>query len=203
MSVALFIVFEGGDGSGKSTQSRALYRRLQRRGYSTILTHEPGGTPVGESIRRWLKGRQTLSPLSELLLFEAARAQLTVSVIRPALEQETTVISDRFTASTVAYQGYGRELDLDLIGQLNLVASEELDADLTVLLDLPIEVSLARKDRAGSDRFDTASVEFHRRVRQGYLAQAEADPAKWLVLDGVRPRRELSSEIWAKVQPLL
>ncbi|MCH7606128.1 MAG: dTMP kinase [Chloroflexi bacterium] len=201
--MARFIVFEGGDGSGKSTQSRSLYRRLQRRGYPTILTREPGGTPTGESIRRWLKSRQALSPLSELLLFEAARAQLAVSVIRPALEKGTTVVGDRFTASTVAYQGYGRELDLDLISRLNRVATGGLAADLTVLLDVPVEVSLARRDRISPDRFDTASVEFHRRVRKGYLAQAEAEPDKWLVLDGVRPPRELSSEIWAKVQPLL
>ena len=201
--MALFIVFEGGDGSGKSTQSRALSRRLRRRGYSTILTHEPGGTPTGESIRRWLKSRQTLSPLSELLLFEAARAQLAVSVIRPALEKGTTVVSDRFTASTVAYQGYGRDMDLELIGQLNRVAAAGLAADLTVLLDVPVEAALARKGTTGPDRFDTASVEFHRRVREGYLAQAGAEPAKWLVLDGVRPRRELSAEVWAKVQPLL
>ena len=126
-----------------------------------------------------------------------------MSVIRPALEKGTTVVGDRFTASTVAYQGYGRELDLDLISRLNRVATGGLAADLTVLLDVPVEVSLARRDRISPDRFDTASVEFHRRVRKGYLAQAEAEPDKWLVLDGVRPPRELSSEIWAKVQPLL
>lgn len=201
--MARFIVFEGGDGSGKTTQSRALYRRLQRRGYPTLLTHEPGGTPSGEAIRRWLKGPDKLSALSELLLFLAARAQLVESVIRPSLEQGTIVICDRYTASTVAYQGYGRELDLDLIGSLNGVASGGLAPDFTVLLDLPVEVALTRRGRCDADRFETAPAEFQRRVRRGYLAQAAEDPSRWLVLDGTRPRLELSSEIWAKVQPLL
>ena len=201
--MARFIVFEGGDGSGKSTQAHALYRRLQRRGYPALLTHEPGGTPVGESIRRWLKNHRNLSPLSELLLFAAARSELVASVIRPALEIGTTVISDRYTASTVAYQGYGRELDLALIHRLNLLVAGGSAPDLTVLLDLPVEIALFRRGQPGADRFESAPLEFHRRVREGYLSQAAADRLKWLVLDGTRPPRELSREIWEKVRPLL
>ena len=201
--MACFIVFEGGDGSGKSTQARSLNRRLRRRGLPVLLTREPGGTPAGESIRRWLKGRLNLQPLCELLLFEAARTQLVESVIRPGLDGGSTVISDRYTASTMAYQGYGRGLDLGLIRQLNQIATGGLVPDLTVLLDLPAEIGLSRRGAAGADPFESAPDEFQRKVREGYLAQAAEDPARWLVLDGARPQRQLSRDIWAKIQPLL
>lgn len=201
--MARFIVFEGGDGAGKSTQARILHRRLQGQGYACLYTREPGGTPVGESVRRWLKRQQHRAPLSELLLFEAARAQLIESVIQPALRAGINVISDRYTASTVAYQGYGRGLDLKLIQRLNQAASVGLMPDVTVLLDLPVEVAKARRRGDGGDPFETATLEFHRRVREGYLAQAQANPLGWLVLDGTLPRGQLSREIWAKVQPLL
>jgi dTMP kinase len=201
--VARFIVFEGGDGSGKSTQARSLNQRMRRRDIPVLLTREPGGTPAGESIRRWLKGQRNFQPMSELLLFEAARSQLVESVIRPGLNAGTTVICDRYTASTVAYQGYGRGLDLGLIRQLNQMATGGLAPDLTVLLDLPPQVGLLRRGAAGSDPFESAPQEFQSRVREGYLAQAAEDPKRWLVLDGSRPQRELSREIWTKVQPLL
>ena len=199
--MASFIVFEGGDGSGKSTQSRALYRRLRRRSYPVLLTREPGGTPTGESIRRWLKTQANLNPISELSLFAAARAQLVDDVIRPALRRGATVVCDRYTASTVAYQGYGRQIDLELIGRLNRAATAGLLPVLTVLLDLPVSAALARRERR--DAIESAPLEFHERVREGYLTQAAADPSGWLVLDGSRSSRELSREIWAKVQPLL
>ena len=201
--MACFIVFEGGDDSGKSTQSRALYRRLQRQGYPTLLTREPGGTPSGEVIRRLLKNHRDISFLSELLLFLAARAELVESVIEPALRAGTIVISDRYTASTVAYQGHGRGLDLALIQELNLVASKGLTPDLTVLLDLPVSVALVRRGDRVADTFESAPAEFHHRVRDGYFAQAAADPQEWLVLDATRSRQQLGREIWEKVQPLL
>jgi len=201
--VARFIVFEGGDGSGKSTQARSLSQRLVRRGIPVLLTREPGGTPAGESIRRWLKGQRNFQPMSELLLFEAARAQLVGSVIRPGLDGGTTVICDRYTASTVAYQGYGRGLDLSRILQLNEMATGGLVPDLIVLLDLPPQVGLSRRGAAGTDPFESAPEEFQQKVRKGYLSQAAQDPERWLVLDGIRPQRELSREIWAKIQPLL
>ena len=199
--MASFIVFEGGDGSGKSTQSRALCRRLRRRSYPVLLTREPGGTPAGESIRRWLKTHANLNPISEMSLFVAARAQLVDDVIRPALRRGATVVCDRYTASTVAYQGYGRQMDLELIGRLNRAATAGLSPVLTVLLDLPVRAALARRER--QDAIESAPMEFHERVRQGYLTQAAADASGWLVLDGSRPSRDLSREIWAKVQPLL
>lgn len=198
-----FIVFEGGDGAGKSTQSRALVRRLRRRGYPVRLTHEPGGTPLGESLRRLLKGHNDLSSLSELLLFAAARVQLVQKVIQPSLKRGESVVCDRFTASTVAYQGYGRGLDLGLIEQLNLSATGGLQPDLTVWLDLPVEVSLARRDQSSGDTFDAAPRQFHQKVREGYASQAARHPEQWFVLDATRDRRALAREIWTKVQPLL
>ena len=203
MSLASFIVFEGLDGSGKSTQARALVRRLRRRVFPCLSTHEPGGTPLGESLRRLLKRRRDISSFAELALFVAARAQLVKEVIRPALESGVTVIADRYASSTVAYQGHGRELDLALVQQLNLAATGGMDPGLTVLLDLPAEVALARKGNPRVDAFEVAPLRFHRRVREGYLAQAAQNSDSWLVLDAARPQRELSRQIWAKVRPLL
>ena len=201
--MALFIVFEGGDGSGKTTQARALFRRLQSQGCPALLTHEPGGTPLGESIRRRLKARRDVSPLSELFLFAAARAQLVQGVVGPAIKDGIIVVCDRYTASTVAYQGYGRGLDLGLIDQVNRAATGGLSPDLIVLLDLPSELVVTRKGKTVRDVFDAAPLEFHGKVREAYLSQAAQDPGRWLVLDATRPPRELTSEVWNKVQPLL
>ena len=202
-----FIVFEGADGAGKSTQSRSLLRRMRRRDYPVLLTREPGGTPLGESLRRSLKGRPGIRPLAELFLFSAARAQLVAEVIRPALDGGTHVICDRFTASTLAYQGLGRGLDLAMIRGVNQVATGGLLPDLIVFLDLPTEIGLSRKrDSAGDtpdDVFESAPSDFHRRVREGFLSEAGRDPDRWLVLDATRTSRELSQEIWAKIQPRL
>ena len=201
--MACFIVFEGGDGSGKSTQARSLLRRLRRRGIKAIRTHEPGGTPLGQSLRHLLKSGEPMTPISELMLFEAARAQLIHQVIKPFLNQGGVVIADRFTSSTVAYQGYGRGLDRELIERLNREATGGLEPDLTVLLDLPVETALARKGGGQVDTFDDAPVDFHRKIRRGYSALAASDPEGWLILDGQRPQEELSREIWSKVQAIL
>ena len=180
-----------------------MFRRLRREGHQVLLTREPGGTPLGEALRRWLKRSRHLALLSELSLFIAARAQLVEDVVRPALEAGVTVIGDRYTASTVAYQGHGRRLDLALLDQLNRAATGGLTPDLTVLLDLPVQAGLARKLNSEADTFDAAPLAFHRKVRDGYLALAAQDPGHWLVLDGTRPKRELSRLIWTKIQPLL
>jgi len=201
--MACFIVFEGGDGSGKSTQARSLLRRLRRRGVKVLRTHEPGGTFLGQSLRRLLKSGEAMSPVSELMLFEAARAQLVQDVIRPFLEQGGVVIADRFTSSTMAYQGYGRGLDRELIDRLNREATGGLEPDLTVFLDLPVETALARKGGGSGDNFDDAPVDFHRRIHRGYSALAAADPGGWLVLDGQRPPEELSRDIWARVKTII
>ncbi|MCI0789987.1 MAG: dTMP kinase [Chloroflexi bacterium] len=201
--MACFIVFEGGDGSGKSTQARSLLRRLRRRGIKVLHTREPGGTPLGQSLRLLLKSGEAMTPMSELMLFEAARAQLVQQVIRPFLDRGGVVIADRFTSSTMAYQGYGRGLDRELIERLNREATGGLEPDLTVLLDLPVETALARKGSGKGDNFDDAPVDFHRKIRRGYSALAASDPEGWLVLDGQRPPEELGREIWAKVQGIL
>ena len=198
-----FIVFEGLDGSGKSTQARALARRLRRRNVRVLFTHEPGGTPLGEYLRRWLKRNPQVSPVAELSLFIAARAQLINEVVRPALDAGVTVVSDRYAASTVAYQGYGRGLDPSLVRQLNSAATGGLAPDLTVLLDLAPDAALSRKSIAPLDGIESAPLEFHQRVRESYLAQAAEDAQKWLILDATRPRRELARQVWEKVRPLL
>lgn len=199
--MSLFITFEGGEGCGKSTQARALYRRLSSSGIPVVLTHEPGGTPLGNSLRRWLKGGGEIDPETELLLFTASRAHLVARVIRPALEKGTVVICDRFADSTIVYQGYGRGLDLALIEAANNIASQGLRPDLTVLLDIDAERGLARKRLR--DRFEREEIAFHQRVRDGYLEMAKVDPGRWLVIDGSLPKKEIERLIWERVAPLL
>lgn len=202
--MALFITFEGGEGCGKSTQARALYRRLSKSGVPVLLTHEPGGTPLGERARRHLKqaNKSPISPLAELFLVAASRAQLVEEVIRPSLDRDITVICDRYTDSTVAYQGYGRGIDLGIVRTVNTIATGGLSPDYIVLLDVPVDVGLARKKGAGRDRFESEELTFHERVRQGYLAMARADARRWLVLDGTSPVKETRDRIWERVNKM-
>lgn len=199
--MALFITFEGGEGCGKSTQARALYRRLSKSGMPVLLTHEPGGTPFGERARRHLKqaNKSPISPLAELFLVAASRAQLVEEVVRPSLDRDITVICDRYTDSTLAYQGYGRGIDLGIIRRVNTIVTGGLSPDWIVLLDVPVDVGLVRKKGAGRDRFESEELTFHERVRQGYLAMARADPGRWLVLDGTFPPKEIKDRIWERV----
>jgi len=203
--LALFIVFEGGEGCGKSTQTRALYRRLSKDGFRAVLTREPGGTRLGERVRRYLKqtGETRISPLAELFLIATARAQLVSEIIRPELEKGKMVICDRFTPSTLAYQGYGRGLNTDALREVNDIATDGMSPDLIVLLDIPIEDGLGRKKSKERDRFESESLAFHARVRRGYLDMAKADPERWLVVDGRLPKKEIEKMIWGKVSILL
>ena len=198
--MSLFITFEGGEGCGKSTQARALYRRLLRSGVPSLLTHEPGGTPLGSQLRRWLKGENDVDPQTELLLFNASRAHLVSRVIRPALEKGIVVICDRFSDSTIAYQGYGRGLDFALIETVNKIGTQGLRPDLTMLLNLPVEQGLARKRL--HDRFEREGLAFHRQVRQGYMEMARSEPERWLVIDASLPEKEIGRLIWERVEPL-
>ena len=198
-----FIVFEGPDGAGKSSQALALIQKMESSGYPVMLTREPGGTPLGESVRTVLKSTSLCEPLSELFLFLAARSELVETVIKPALKNNINVISDRFAGSTTAYQGHGRGLDLQAISKLNKLACSDLTADLTILLDLPAEMIPSRKSDSIQDKFDLSSVEFHRKVRQGYLSIAFKEKPNWLVLDATRSKETLSHEIWTKIRPLL
>ena len=203
--MSLFITFEGGEGSGKTAQARALHRRLARLDIPVVLTHEPGGTPLGSRIARSLKWvlEVDISPLSELLLFNASRAQLVDEVIRPELAGGKVVICDRYTDSTVAYQGYGRGLDMEIVRKINDVATGGLLPDLTVLLDIPVEEGFARKGVSARDRFEEEDISFHQRVREGYLRLAEAEPERWLVIDATQSRKRIAGFIWERVSRLL
>ncbi len=201
----MFITFEGGEGSGKSSQARALYRRLVKLDIPAVLTHEPGGTSFGNRMGRWLKWSQgqEIPPLVELLMFNASRAALVNGVVRPALERGEIVICDRYTDSTIAYQGYGRGLGLETVNKVNEIATDGLKPDLTVLLDAPVEIGFTRKSKARHDRFEQERLDFHQRVRQGYIKLADREPSRWLVLDATLSKRELSRLVWAEVEKLL
>ena len=202
--MGLFITFEGGEGCGKSTQAKVLWNKFRQQNIPVVLTHEPGGTPLGNELRRLLKREKTdsISVQAELLLFAASRAQLGSEVILPALKEGKVVICDRFSHSTSAYQGYGRGLDLDLIEMINNWATQNLKPDITILLDTPPEKGLARK-RILKDRFELEQMSFHRRVRQGYLEMAASEPERWLVIDAMLSKRKVSTIIWEKVSGLL
>ena len=198
-----FIVFEGCEGSGKSTQARLLFNRLLEKGYPGLLTHEPGGTPFGESIRRVLRRGDHINPSTWLFLFSAARTQLLDEVIRPALISGQTVVCDRYFPSTISYQGYGYGLDLDIIDTITEIATQGLRSDIVVLLDSPPSLGVNRRKGQRRDRFEAEPIDFHERVREGYLKQAKEDPERWLVLDATLPMEEISEAVWGKVQLLL
>jgi len=202
--LGLFITFEGGEGCGKSTQSKLLLRKLEQRNIPVVLTHEPGGTALGNELRRVLKRRRGsfISPQAEMFLFVASRAQLVAELIRPALEEGKVVICDRFTYSTLVYQGYGRGLDLTAMEMVNNMATGNLNPDLIILLDISPEQGLARKQSL-KDRFELEDLSFHRRVREGYLKMAAAEPDRWLVIDASLPKGKIAKIIWDGVSRLL
>jgi dTMP kinase len=179
-----FITFEGIEGSGKSTQAEMLKAFLEGLGLEVLLTREPGGSPIGEQIRRVLldPDNHGMVPLAELLLYEASRCQHVEAVIRPAIEAGKTVICDRFFDASTAYQGYARGLEIKMVGELNLVATGGRKPDLTIVLDLPVDVGLRRLGR-NLDRIEREAVEFHERVRQGYLRIAEDEPDRVKVVN--------------------
>lgn len=202
----MFILFEGVEGSGKTTQTRRLERRLSGRGWKVLRVREPGGTAAGNAVRRLLKHRVEieLTPLTELLLFAAARAQLVSQIIRPALERGIIVIADRFAESTLAYQGYGRGIDLEVIRTVNALATGGLRPDLIVLLDLDPQEGLRRKGTgAANDRFEREALDFHQRVRNGYLEMARAEPNRWLILDASAPAKAVAEAVWQRVRSAL
>jgi len=203
--MSLFITFEGGEGGGKSVQAKALFRRLSDLAVPVLLTHEPGGTPFGERLGRWLKWAKgaEISPLTELMLFNACRAQLVAEVIKPNLKSGKAVISDRYADSTTVYQGYGRGLDLAMVKATNKAATQGLKPDLTVLLDIAVEKGLARKLARKQDRFEQEASIFHHRVKEGYLKLAAAEPRRWLVIDASRSRQEVADIIWQRVSRLI
>ena len=201
MAKGVFITFEGGEGAGKSTQLRLLADRVAAAGRDVIATREPGGSPGAEALRdlvvngsvdRW-------SPLAELLIFYAARADHLERTIRPALARGAVVLSDRFSDSSRAYQGAGGGVDADLLRAVDggVVGADK--PDLTLILDLPVEAGLARAAaRGGDDRFESKGLGFHQRLRDGFLAIAEEEPGRCAVIDGAQPVEAVATQVWAK-----
>lgn len=197
----MFITFEGPDGSGKTSQVAILAEHLRRLGYPLLVTREPGGTSIGDQIRTILSDLDNIAmqPRTEILLFQASRAQLVDEVIRPHLERGSLVLCDRFADSTLAYQGYGHCVDLDQLRGLIRFATGGLKPDLTLLFDVDAETGLRRRAQGGDwNRLDAYEIEFHQRVRQGYLALAEEEPERWETINAGQPP-ELVQEAVRKV----
>jgi len=203
--VSLFITFEGVEGSGKTTQIKRLKRYLKQKGIPYFTTREPGGTPIGEKVRRILLNRAhgEMIALSELFLYEAARAQHVIQVIRPLLKKKGVILCDRFSDASIAYQGYGRKMDPRLVDLLNQIASKGVRPDLTFLLDCPSDMGLrraVRRDRQKrsnlQDRFEREKIQFHRRVRKGYLSLAKEEPHRIRVID----TREGEQKVFEKIR---
>ena len=205
----LFITFEGTEGCGKSTQINALAARLQDQGQQVLQTREPGGTPLGEAVRNLLQHDEAgvgMSPEAELLLFTASRAQLTRERILPAIAKGEIVLCDRFMDSTTVYQGVARQIDTQAVATINRFAVGDARPDLTILIDLPPEVGMARvhaRSDGQLDRIEQEAIEFFQAVRTGYLKLAESEPERFLVLDGSASVEVLEQQIWAAVQPRL
>jgi dTMP kinase len=191
----VLVTFEGIEAAGKSTLIAALAADLRTRGDAVLVTKEPGGTPFGESLRSvFLDPAMPIDPLAEVMLLNASRAQLVVDVIAPALKEQTVVLCDRFFDATVAYQCYGRGLNLEAVLEVCLFATRRITPDLTFLIDVPVEVSRERvRARGGADRLEREGAVFHTRVRQGYLALAQLFANRFVVLDGTRSPDDLAA----------
>lgn len=206
--MSLFITFEGPEGSGKTTQIAQLTAWLEEQGYDVLATREPGGTAIGDRVRALLLdvAHHEMHATTEVLLFSAARAQHVNQVIRPHLARDGVVLCDRYADSTLAYQGYGRQLDLPTLRLITTFATGNLWPDLTIYLDLPVELGLQRK-RAGTgdswNRMEQQELEFHARVRAGYLEMAQAEPLRWLVIDAARSIAETGATIVQRMRALL
>jgi len=201
----LFITFEGGDGAGKTTQSKLLATWLEQRGYEVVHTREPGGSSLGDSVRNVLLHGGHVFERAEALLYAADRAQNIAEVVRPALERGAAVVQDRYIDSSLAYQGAGRTLPQDEVRRINEWASEGLWPELTVLLDADPKIAITRRAAAGekADRLEREAAEFHERVRAEYLKLAAAEPERFLVLDATQPIDALHAQIADRVAPLV
>jgi dTMP kinase len=188
--MSLFVTFEGPEGCGKTTQVAQLAESLRSQHHDVIATREPGGTSIGDQVREILHSpdNRSMRPAAELLLYCASRAQLVADVIQPHLERGGIVLSDRYADSSIAYQGYGRGLDRDALRTIITFATNGLRPDLTLLLDLAVEEGLRRRRDGGGEwnRLDQEALDFHRRVREGYLSLAKAEPDRWVIVDAAR-----------------
>ena len=201
MSRGLFITFEGIDGCGKSTQARGLERRLEEEGNAPLLLREPGGTPISEDIRKVLLNpdNSSMAPENEALLLAASRSQLLKEVIIPRLEKGTIVLCDRYIDSTLAYQGFGRDLPQKWLRQINRLAFELAIPDKTFLFDLPVDVALSRLGDRQRDRIEATGVNFLEKVRNGFLTLAEQESDRYIILDGQNQSEELEKDISSQV----
>lgn len=198
-----FIVFEGGEGAGKSTQEALLAQWLESQGMTVLRTREPGGTPAGEAIRTILLSNENagLTDRAEALLFAAARGEHAAQVIRPALAAGTVVVCDRYLDSSVAYQGYGRELGAEYVRGLSMWATRDLVPDLTVLLDVDPAIGLSRV--TSPDRLESEPIDYHQRVRRAFVDIAAADPTRYLVIDADQDKDAIAEQIRHRVAELL
>lgn len=196
-----FVTLEGPDGSGKSTQSQRLAARLTEEGFDTVVTREPGGTPLGEEVRKILLHSAALdpAPATDVLLFNAARAQNVARVIAPALARGAVVVCDRYADSTLAYQGYGAGQSLEALRAIGAFATAGLAPDLTVLFDLPVDEGLRRKSDEANRFENDHTVEFHHLVRDGFLEMAAKSPERFVIVDATRPAAEVADEVAALV----
>jgi len=205
----LFITFEGTEGCGKSTQIDALAKRLQQAGEQVLQTREPGGTPLGEAVRNLLQhdaAGKEMTPEAELLLFAASRAQLCRKRILPKLARGQVVLCDRFMDSTTVYQGVARQIDREMVDQINRFAVDTIRPDLTILIDIEPEIGIRRvRERSNNqlDRMESEAIEFFQAVRKGYLKLAESEPERFRVFDGSEPIETLKDRIWESVQTLV
>ena len=191
MARGIFLVFEGIDASGKSTQAKRIAKEL-----NALFTFEPGDTAVGKDLRRWLLDAATpMKPETEALLMTADRSHHVDTLIKPTLESAKSVVADRFYASTLAYQGYGRGVDLSQLRAATQLAIGDCLPDLTILIDLPVDVANERRERNAKDRFESSDIDFHNRVRSGYLELAKTDGVEWFVVDGTKSEAEVAALI--------
>jgi len=198
----LFIVFEGVEGSGKSTQCRLLSERLTSEGISNIRLREPGGTQTGENIRAWLARGSDIDRFSELFLLSAARSALIKQKLKPSLVEKKVVVLDRYIYSTIAYQGFARGIRRDIIDRINCIATGGLDPNKAFLLDIDPEISFERKKDNISDRWESEDIDFHRKVRHGYLSIARGNPALWEILDASSDEKSIHKLVWQSVKEL-
>jgi len=198
MKKGFFLSFEGIEGTGKSTQARLLFERLREKGFDAVLTEEPGGTKIGHKIRELLLSpdHQEMTPLTELLLYFASRTQHLAQVIIPAVNRGAVVITDRFTDSTIAYQGYGRGIALHLLHSLDTIATEGMQPDITLLLDLDVETGLGRNRGINkTDRIELEDIRFHKRVRNGFLELAAQQPERIKLIDASLEKEEVRKRV--------